>query len=136
MPIFSSIGGIMAAIGTAAGAAPAAAAATGAAIVGAGASAAGAATAAGLGIAGHQQQVKALENQKKQQAEAVSRASAQQQLSEQAQAQANKKQPDYAAIMDRAGGGAAGGPSGTMLTGPGGVNPASLTLGRSSLLGG
>ncbi|NBX31863.1 MAG: hypothetical protein EBR07_03925 [Planctomycetes bacterium] len=134
--VLSGIGGLMAAIGTAAGATASTAAATGAAIVGAGAAAAGAATSAGLGIAANKQQQDAMEQQKKAQNAAVARAGAQQRLSEQAQAMANKKQPDYASIMDRASMGAGGGASSTMLTGPGGVNPGALSLGQSSLLGG
>ena len=49
---------------------------------------------------------------------------------------ANAKTPDAAAMM--AANLAAGkqGASGTMLTGPGGVDPSQLTLGKSSLLGG
>lgn len=49
---------------------------------------------------------------------------------------ANAKSPDSAAML--AANLAAGkqGASGTMLTGPGGVDPTTLTLGKSSLLGG
>ena len=49
---------------------------------------------------------------------------------------ANARSPDTAAMM--ASNLAAGkqGASGTMLTGPGGVDPSQLTLGKSSLLGG
>jgi hypothetical protein len=49
---------------------------------------------------------------------------------------ANRRKPNIAAIMDNAAEGSMGGPSGTMLTGPMGVNPQDLQLGRSSLLGG
>jgi hypothetical protein len=49
---------------------------------------------------------------------------------------ANRRQPDVAGIMERAGQQAGGGPSSTMLTGPGGVDPTQLSLGRSTLLGG
>lgn len=133
--VLSGIGGLMAAIGTAAGATATTAAATGAAIVGAGAAAAGAATSAGLGIAANKQQQDALAQQKKAQGEAVTRASAQQKLSEQAQARANQKAPDYASIMERAGSGAGSGAGSTMLTGPGGVSAGSMSLGRTSLLG-
>jgi hypothetical protein len=41
-----------------------------------------------------------------------------------------------ASLMEGAAEGAGGGPSGTMLTGPQGVSPQDLALGRSSLLGG
>ena len=40
------------------------------------------------------------------------------------------------AIMQSASQAAKGGPASTMLTGPGGVDPNSLSLGKTSLLGG
>lgn len=48
---------------------------------------------------------------------------------------ANQKTPNIADIMARAAQAAKGGVGSTMLTGPGGVNPGTLTLGKSSLLG-
>lgn len=48
---------------------------------------------------------------------------------------ANQKKPDTAAILSAAQQAGKGGASGTMLTGPQGVDPASLTLGKSTLLG-
>ena len=49
---------------------------------------------------------------------------------------ANRRMPDMSSIMANAAKGAAGGPSGTMLTGPGGVDPNALALGKNTLLGG
>jgi hypothetical protein len=69
-------------------------------------------------------------------AAAQEKAMKQQQKSEIAMSAANRRKPNIAAIMDNAAEGSMGGPSGTMLTGPMGVNPQDLQLGRSSLLGG
>ena len=49
--------------------------------------------------------------------------------------QANQKKPDTSAILSAAQQAGKGGVSGTMLTGPSGVDPNSLTLGKSTLLG-
>ena len=49
---------------------------------------------------------------------------------------ANARNPDVAAMMASNLAAGKSGASGTMLTGPGGVDPSTLTLGRSSLLGG
>jgi hypothetical protein len=51
-------------------------------------------------------------------------------------AAANRIEPAVGGIMQAAQESAQGGPSSTMLTGPMGVNPQDLQLGRSSLLGG
>ena len=59
-----------------------------------------------------------------------------QQASDEATNRANSKSPDSAALMSANILAAKGGQSGTMLTGPSGVDPGSLTLGKSSLLGG
>ncbi len=48
---------------------------------------------------------------------------------------ANAKRPNVDALYSANEQSAKGGPSGTMLTGPGGVDPSSLTLGRNTLLG-
>ena len=48
---------------------------------------------------------------------------------------ANQKTPNIADIMARAAAAAKGGVGSTMLTGPGGVSPGNLTLGKTSLLG-
>jgi len=55
---------------------------------------------------------------------------------EQANNKANAKRPDTAAAMSAAILAGKAGSSSTTLTGPQGVDPSSLTLGRSSLLGG
>lgn len=54
--------------------------------------------------------------------------------SEIAQGAANQKTPDIVSILRRAAAGGAGASS-TMLTGPSGVNPSALTLGKTTLLG-
>lgn len=56
--------------------------------------------------------------------------------SDEAQNQANAKAPDVNAELSAAQQAAKGGPGSTMLTGPGGVDPSTLTLGKSTLLGG
>jgi len=55
---------------------------------------------------------------------------------EQAYNKANAKSPDVAAIMSQQSNSARGGQSGTMLTGPAGIDPTSLSLSKSTLLGG
>jgi L-serine deaminase len=49
---------------------------------------------------------------------------------------ANPKKPDAAAMLYGNQQAAAGGVGSTMLTGPAGVDPATLSLGKSTLLGG
>lgn len=46
------------------------------------------------------------------------------------------KAPDVNALLAAAQEAAKGGPSSTMLTGPSGIDPSALTLGKSTLLGG
>lgn len=102
--------------------------------------AAAAIAAAGIGggislYQGQQQaaaQKKALKTQQSQQANAYQDAQAQQRRSELAMNKADQKQPDMSAIMKAA---ASPGQSATMLTGPQGIDPASLALGKSTLLG-
>lgn len=67
---------------------------------------------------------------------AVAAAKMSQQQADEANNQANARRPDVDSIL--AANMAAGkqGAAGTMLTGPGGVDPSTLTLGRSSILGG
>jgi hypothetical protein len=48
---------------------------------------------------------------------------------------ANQQQPNIAGIMESASAASSGGAAGTMLTGPTGVDPNALALGKSSLLG-
>lgn len=55
---------------------------------------------------------------------------------EQAMNAANKKKPDIGALLAGNMLGTKGGVGGTMLTGPGGVDPSALTLGKNTLLGG
>lgn len=81
-------------------------------------------------------QQEALQQQRTAQAEAKTAAEKQQQTAEQNVNRAASKQPDAGAILSAAGQAAKGGPAGTMLTGPTGVNQADLNLGKSTLLGG
>ena len=80
-------------------------------------------------------QAQALSRQESAQAQAVGAAERQRQTSEMAINQANRKKPDVSSIMQAAGESASGGAAGTMLTGPTGVNPNALSLGKSTLLG-
>ena len=143
MALFTAIGGLLLgtsgaiAAGGAAGAAAAATAATvGAAAVGAGAAAAGVGISAAAAMQGQAAQQDAMRQQKKAQAQATRAAVSQQRQSEMAINAANRRSPDVSSIMVGASKAAGGGVSGTMLTGPAGVDPNSLALGRSSLLGG
>ena len=81
-------------------------------------------------------QASALSKQESAQAQAVKAAEGQRKRSEMVMNQANRQQPNVAGIMQaaRAGGGDTGA-SGTMLTGPTGVDPNALALGKSTLLG-
>ena len=68
--------------------------------------------------------------------QAVKAAEGQRKRSEMAINQANRQQPNVAGIMQSAkAGGGDSGASGTMLTGPTGVDPNALALGKSTLLG-
>ena len=145
MPAFTAIGALIlgtsgaiaAGAGTAAGAAAAATAATvGAAAVGAGAAAVGVGISAVSSIQGKAAQQDAMRQQKKAQQAAIEQAASQQRRSEMVTNTANRRSPDVSSIMANASKAAGGGVSGTMLTGPAGVDPNSLALGRSSLLGG
>ena len=80
-------------------------------------------------------QGKALESQKAAQAQAVESANKQQKLAEENTNRANSKSPDVGAITSAAEQAGKGGAAGTMLTGPQGVNPQQLALGKSTLLG-
>ena len=100
---------------------------------------AAAATAAGTGYtiaAGEdakRKQADALTRQKKAQTEAANAAQGQRRQSEMAINKANQQTPNVAGIMESAS--AMGNASGTMLTGPTGVDPNALALGKSTLLG-
>ena len=107
-----------------------------AAIAAASAAVAGTAYSVVAGQDASKQQKKAMQQQEQAQAQQLAQAQRQQRQSEMAMNAANRKSPDVAGIMERAGQQAGGGPSATMLTGPGGVDPSQLSLGRSTLLGG
>ena len=77
----------------------------------------------------------AMGEQKRAQAEQAQQAAAQQARSERRMAVAAQREPNVQGIMAAAQQ-TQGGPSSTMLTGPTGVNPQDLALGRSTLLGG
>ena len=128
MPFFT-------ALGTALGASAAAAAATGAAALGAAAGLGGLGYGIAAGESGKKAQRQALGEQQRAQAAEAARASMQQRRSEQAMAGAARREPNVQGIMAAAQE-TAGGPTSTMLTGPMGVSPQDLNLGRSTLLGG
>ena len=78
----------------------------------------------------------ALKQQQSAQSDAKVAAEKQQATAESNVNRANAKTPDAGAILSAAGQAAKGGPAGTMLTGPMGINTADLNLGKSTLLGG
>jgi uncharacterized protein HemX len=88
------------------------------------------------GEEGRKQQGEAMSQQRQAQSQAKEAATKQEQISEQTVNQANAKSPDASAILSAASQASKGGPAGTMLTGPTGVNQADLSLGKSTLLGG
>jgi hypothetical protein len=102
----------------------------------AGAAAAGTGYSVYAGEQGKKAQEDAMRKQEAAQAEAAKQAQAQTEASMGAMRAANRRAPDVAGIMQAAQESGGGGPAGTMLTGPMGVNPQDLQLGRSSLLGG
>lgn len=71
--------------------------------------------------------------QKAAQDEALKKADETKKAAEEAMGRANQKTPDYGAAL-ASNTNSMG--SGTILTGPGGINPAVLPLGRTTLLGG
>lgn len=77
-----------------------------------------------------------LKAQRSAQDQAAAQARAQSAQAEQSMNAANKKKPDIGALLAGNMLGTKGGVGGTMLTGPGGVDPSALTLGKSTLLGG
>ena len=129
--------GVFSGVAIALGSSAAAAATIGA--IGAGITAAAAAAGLGYTIASGEdakrKQANALGNQEKAQAQAVNAAEGQRKKSEMAINQANRQQPNVAGIMQSASAAAQGGAGGTMLTGPTGVDPNALALGKSTLLG-
>lgn len=87
------------------------------------------------GEQGKKAQEKAMQQQEQAQAQAARQAEQQATKSEQAMRRVSQQAPDVASIMASAQEGAGGGPSATMLTGPQGVDPSQLSLGRNTLLG-
>ena len=79
-----------------------------------------------------QEQKSAAEKAAKQ---AEQNAAKQEQAADQATNQANQKKPNTAGILDAAAQAGKAGASGTMLTGPQGVDPSALALGKNTLLG-
>lgn len=78
---------------------------------------------------------KSAETQNEQLAMAKDAAQKQATASDQAINRANQKTPDVGAILSGAQRDAKGGGGGTMLTGPAGIDPSSLSLSKTSLLG-
>jgi type II secretory pathway pseudopilin PulG len=105
------------------------------AIVGASIAAAGVGYTIAAGEDAKRKQADALGKQERAQQQAVNAAQGQRKQSEMVVNKANRQQPDVAGIMQAASARSSDGPSGTMLTGPTGVDPNSLALGKSSLLG-
>ena len=123
-------------VGTALGATGAGAAAVGALAIGSAAvGAAGLGYTIAAGEDAKRKQADALGRQQKAQTQAVNAAQGQRKQSEMAMNRANQQQPNVAGIMEAASAASSGGGAGTMLTGPTGVDPNSLALGKSSLLG-
>lgn len=93
-----------------------------------------AAAVAGAAIAYNngQEQKKAAEKAS-QQAEA--NAKKQEKAADEATNRANQKRTDTGAVLDAASQSGKAGASGTMLTGPQGIDPAALNLGKNTLLG-
>ena len=77
---------------------------------------------------------KAADAQKDAMAQAQANASMQAKAADEAMNAANRKKPDTLAILEAAQAGSSG-PSGTMLTGPQGIDKNSMSLGKSTLLG-
>ena len=74
------------------------------------------------------------EAQKKANAQAQEAAARQAKAADEAMNAANRKKPDTLAILEAAQAGSSG-PSGTMLTGPQGIDKNAMSLGKSTLLG-
>ena len=78
---------------------------------------------------------KGIEAQNAANASAIDAATKQATAADQAMNRANGKAPDLASLMSENAMNAKGGQSGTMLTGPQGVDPNALLLGKKTLLG-
>ena len=96
----------------------------------------GAGTAYYQGQQQKKQHKKQLEQQRKFNEEAKTRAEEAKERADIETNKANRKRADVAAIQSKEEQSALSGPAGTMLTGVQGVNPANLTLGGNTLLGG
>lgn len=93
--------------------------------------------AAGVGLLAQYSQAKDANYQQRVATEqAAKQAKATADAADQANNRANAKSPDLGAIASATEQAAKGGQSGTMLTGPSGVDTSSLLLGKKSLLGG
>ena len=79
---------------------------------------------------------KAEQQQRSAQRQAQRQAEATAQAADEANNKVNQKRPDVAGALASAMQAGKSGASGTMLTGPGGVDPGALSLGKSTLLGG
>lgn len=79
---------------------------------------------------------KAGQDQRSAQRQSMRTAQDQANAAEQASNKANQKRPDIAGALASAMLAGKAGSSGTMLTGPGGIDPNALQLGKSTLLGG
>ena len=101
-----------------------------------GVAAAGTGYAIVAGEQGKKAQEEAMRNQRAAQARASRQAEAQATASKAAIRRSEQQAPDVASIMAAAQESGAGGPASTMLTGPAGIDPSKLTLGRNTLLGG
>lgn len=85
---------------------------------------------------GLQAQKGAMAEQQRANAALEQRAKSQSRKSQEAINAANRRSPDSASMLAAASQAAQSGPESTMLTGPQGVDPNSLALGRRTLLGG
>lgn len=96
--------------------------------------AAAAIAAVGVGVSYENGQKQAAA-QRSAQAQAKAAADKQAQLADEANNRANQKSPDTVGAMSSAQQSGKAGASGTMLTGPSGVDPSALNLGKNTLLG-
>lgn len=99
---------------------------------------AGAALAAAISGTGYSiyEGERAADAQKRSQRQALAASSAAAKAADEANNRANQKRPNTNDILSAAQQAARGGMGGTMLTGPQGVNPGEMSLGKSTLLGG
>lgn len=89
----------------------------------------------GAGSSGYQAR-KAEKAQRQATDQATTAAKATAEAATQANNRANQKRPDTGALLSANLTGAKGGNSGTLLTGPLGIDPNTLNLGKTTLLGG